>query len=101
MKKQLLLVTLLCMGNLMAHADNWPDGTKMDKWFENTSKVDPSTLGKQYVITDYGVKQDSTVVQTEAIQAVIDKAAQEGGGLIVVPKGTYLSGSLFFRRALG
>ena len=52
MTKQLLLVTLLCMGNLMAHADNWPDGTKMDKWFENTSKVDPSTLGKQYVITD-------------------------------------------------
>ena len=98
MKKQLLLVTLLCMGNLMAHADNWPDGTKMDKWFENTSKVDPSTLGKQYVITDYGVKQDSTVVQTEAIQAVIDKAAQEGGGLIVVPKGTYLSGSLFFKK---
>ena len=98
MKKQLLLVTLLCMGNRMAHADNGPDGPKMDKWFENTSKVDPSTLGKQYVITDYGVKQDSTVVQTEAIQAVIDKAAQEGGGLIVVPKGTYLSGSLFFKK---
>ncbi len=75
----------------------WPDGTAMDEWFGDTAKVDISTLGKQYVITDYGVKNDSAVLQTEAIQAVIDEAADSGGGVIVVPSGTFLTGSLFFR----
>ena len=37
------------------------------------------------------------LLQTEQIQAVIDKAAQEGGGVICIPQGTFLSGSLFFK----
>ena len=78
--------------------DLFPDGTPVPAWFSDTTKVDVSTLGKQYVITDYGVKTDSTIVQTEAIQSVIDKAAQAGGGVIVVPQGTFLSGSLFFKQ---
>ena len=48
----------------------WPDGTEMDAFFSNTQKVDVKTLGKQYVITEYGVKKDSTLMQTAAIQAV-------------------------------
>lgn len=79
-------------------ANVWPDGTKMDKWFSDTSKVDIQKLGKQYVITDYGVKSDSNILQTRAIQAVIDKVAADGGGLVVVPKGTFLTGALFFRQ---
>ena len=46
----------------------WPDGTAMDQWFGDTAKVDVAALGKQYVITDYGVKNDSALLQTEAIQ---------------------------------
>ena len=76
----------------------WPDQTVMDAWFKDTTKVDVAKLGKQYVITDFGVRRDSTVVQTKAIQAVIDRAAQDGGGVVVFPKGTFLSGSLFFRQ---
>lgn len=49
----------------------WPDGSPMDAFFQDTKKVDVEALGKQYVITDYGVKKDSTLVQTKAIQAVI------------------------------
>ena len=78
--------------------DVWPDGTVMDAWFKDTTKVDVAKLGKQYVITDFGVKQDSTVVQTAAIQAVIDRAAQNGGGVVVIPEGTYLTGALFFKQ---
>ena len=70
----------------------------MSEWFSDTTKVDVETLGKKYVITEYGVGMDSTVVQTAKIQAVIDKAAQMGGGVVVVPKGTFLSGSLFFKQ---
>lgn len=76
----------------------WPDGSKMNEWFESAEKVDTDKLGKKYVVTDYGVVAgDSTIIQTEALQAVIDRAADEGGGVVVIPQGTYLSGSLFFR----
>ena len=80
-----------------AQTELWPDGTKMDAWFSNAQKVNVDTLGKKYMITDYGVKNDSTLIQTQAIQTVIDQAAKDGGGVIVVPAGTYQSGALFFR----
>lgn len=76
----------------------WPDGTAMDAWFSDTAFVDVSTLGPQYVITDFGVVSDSTLVQTEAIQKVIDLVAGQGGGVVTVPEGTFLSGALFFRQ---
>lgn len=66
----------------------WPDGTVIDSWFQQTQKVDVSTLGKQYVLTDYGVMAGWPRVQTKEIQTVIDRCAQEGGV------------SLSFRRAL-
>lgn len=75
----------------------WPDGTKIDTWFADTTHIDVKTLGKQYVVTDYGVKDDSTIVQTQAIQNVIDLAASEGGGVVIIPEGTFMSGSLFFK----
>ena len=78
--------------------ERWPDGTVMDAWFKDTTKVDMNALGRQYVITDYGVKNDSSLVQTTAIQAIIDRAAQEGGGVVVIPQGTFLTGALFFKQ---
>lgn len=80
-----------------AKTELWPDGTKMDTWFLQAQKVNTDTLGKQYVITDYGVKNDSTLLQTSAIQGVIDLASKNGGGVVVIPEGTFLSGALFFR----
>lgn len=80
-----------------AQTELWPDGTKMDAWFCNAKKMNVDTLGKKYVITDYGVKNDSNLIQTKAIQDVIDQAANNGGGVIVIPAGTYQSGALFFR----
>ena len=81
-----------------AVAETWPDGTVMDAWFQDTKKVDPATLGKRYVLTDYGVLIGSTAIQTEKIQAVIDRCAQEGGGVVVVPQGTFMTGALFFKQ---
>ena len=97
----LLLLTLTAMARMPKKKTVqplWPDGTVMDVWFQNTQKVDVATLGRRYVITDYGVMAGSTEVQTRQIQAVIDRCAQEGGGVIVVPTGTFLSGALFFRQ---
>lgn len=78
-------------------AETFPDGTKIPKWFSEVKKVKPEDLGKQFVLTDFGVSTDSTVVQTQAIQKVIDLASSQGGGVIVVPKGIFRSGALFFK----
>lgn len=78
--------------------ETWPDGTVMDAWFKDTTRVDISQLGKQYVLTDYGVVAGSPQVQTQQIQAVIDRCAQEGGGVVVVPAGTFKTGALFFKQ---
>ena len=75
----------------------FPDGTPMSPWFLDATKIKLSDLGKQYVITDFGAKRDSTIVQTQVIQKTIDEAARQGGGVVVIPKGTFLSGALFFK----
>ncbi|MCF0208677.1 MAG: exopolygalacturonase [Bacteroidaceae bacterium] len=97
-----MLCTVLPMAaakkNKSAGQDLFPNGEPIPAWFNDTTRVDVATLGKQYIITDYGVEQDSIIAQTDAIQAVIDKAANEGGGVIVIPRGTFLSGSLFFKQ---
>lgn len=94
---RLMLYATLMMFSASATAQTWPDGTKIDKWFTDTVKTDVERLGRKFVITDYGVSRDSTVVQTGQIQKVIDMAAEQGGGVVIVPRGTFLSGSLFFR----
>ena len=40
---------------------------------------------KRYVITDYGAVSDSNTVNTQSIQATIDKCAANGGGTVVIP----------------
>ncbi len=96
MKCLVLLCSLLISLSTIAQ-DKFPDGTPIPDWFSQNKIVDISTLGKNYTITDYGVVNDSTLLQTEKIQAVIDLASQQGGGVIIIPKGTYLTGGLFFK----
>lgn len=94
-----VLAFALSFGNVvMADDGRLPNGEIVSGWFNDTSRVDIDTLGTKYVLTDYGVEADSTLLQTEAIQRVIDLAASRGGGVVVVPRGTFLSGSLFFRQ---
>ncbi len=98
MKKIILALFLSIIFSLqLSSKEVFPDGTPIPEWFRQNEAVDVRTLGKIYRITDYGVANDSSVIQTEKIQAVIDKAAEAGGGVVLIPKGTFLSGSLFFK----
>lgn len=54
----------------------------------------------EFLITDYGAVGDSTTMNTEAIQKLIDDCAAQKGGTIVVPKGVFLSGALFFKQGV-
>ena len=86
----LFMAIFLCMN--VAGKEKFPDGTTIPDWFYQYDPVDVASLGKAYRITDYGVvANDSNLIQTQAIQAVIDKAAAEGGGVVVIPRGTFLS----------
>lgn len=79
--------------------EHFPDGTEINEWFYNTQVATIEELGKPYVITDYGVKEDGKVY-TKEIQSVIDLIAENGGGVLVVPCGTYYSGALFFKQGV-
>ena len=93
----LLMASMTAMGKKKAKVvELWPDGTEIPAWFSDTSRVDVSGL-KRYVVTDYGVDSWADGVQTKELQAVIDRCAAEGGGVVVIPRGTFLSGSLFFK----
>src|SRR5664280_3340389 len=54
----------------------------------------------RFVVTDYGAVADGKTVNTKAIQAAIDKCASSGGGMLVIPKGIFLSGSIFLKQGV-
>ncbi|MBQ9748980.1 MAG: exopolygalacturonase [Clostridia bacterium] len=75
----------------------FPDGTTpIDDWFYNTRIPNLSELGKPYKITDFGAKNDGNIY-TKEIQSAIDTAHANGGGVIIIPKGRFMSGALFFK----
>ena len=57
-------------------------------------------LPKRYLITDFGAVTNSQTVNTKAIQSAIDHCAGNGGGVVVVPKGVFMSGALFFKQGV-
>ena len=83
----------------MKEREFFPDGTPVDEWFYRTEIPRPEMLGMRYVITEHGVSDDGRIY-TEEIQSLIDTAAENGGGVIVVPEGTYLTGALFFKQGV-
>lgn len=91
------MTCLLITDSQLYAQDTFPDGTTIPEWFSNTKVTSLDNQGKLFDLFENGVQQDSTIVQTEKIQAVIDKAAASGGGVIVLSKGVVLTGSLFFK----
>jgi exo-poly-alpha-galacturonosidase len=55
---------------------------------------------QRYVITGSGALGDGKTSNTKAIQNLIDKTAREGGGTLVVPVGTFVTGALFFKQGV-
>ena len=53
---------------------------------------------KHYVITDFGAVADGTTKNTAAIQKAIDAASAAGGGVVEIPAGTFVSGSIFLKK---
>jgi len=102
MRKILLLFCIICASSTFGKKvvkDLWPDGTEIDSWFKQTDAVNLNNLGKKYRITDYGVVNDGRI-HTKELQSLIDKIASEGGGVVVVPEGVYMTGAVFFKQGV-
>ena len=51
-------------------------------------------------VRDFGACGDGISKDTEAIQNAADATYADGGGTVVIPAGTYLTGALFFRNGV-
>jgi len=60
-------------------------------------KADASKL---YDISGYGAVGDGKTMNTPAIQATINACAAAGGGIILIPKGVFLSGAIFLKQGV-
>lgn len=54
-------------------------------------------LAQDFNILDFGAKSDSKDLNTKAIQSAIDAAAKNGKGRVIIPAGTFLTGSVFLK----
>jgi polygalacturonase len=57
----------------------------------------PAAWAADYNIVAYGAKSDTTFLSTAAIQRAIDDCSLAGGGRVVVPAGSYKTGSIELR----
>lgn len=71
--------------------------TKADKPYEFFRTEALQKQEKRYNIAERGAVGDGKTLNTKAIQAVIDTCAQSGGGTLVIPRGVFVSGSLFLK----
>ncbi len=62
------------------------------------AKAADAKTPQRFVISDFGAVADGKTVNTKAIQSAIDKCAAAGGGVVVVPKGTFSSGAIFLKQ---
>ena len=54
-------------------------------------------MARDYVVTDFGAKSDTTVLCTTVLQRCIDLCSDNGGGRVVIPAGIYKTGSIVLR----
>lgn len=48
-------------------------------------------------VTSFGAKGDGVTLNTKSIQAAIDSAAISGGGVVIIPAGSFVSGSIHLK----
>lgn len=58
------------------------------------SIVPPNFPDRTYNILDFGALPDGITINSEAFQKAIKQCTDDGGGMVLVPKGTFLSGPI-------
>src|SRR5476651_759973 len=60
----------------------------------------PAAQATPWLVTEHGAVGDGATMNTKAIQDTIDQCAAGGGGVVVVPKGVFFSGAIFFKQGV-
>jgi polygalacturonase len=73
-----------------------------DAWATEYPKIlarikPPKFRKKDYLITKYGAIADGKTLSTEAFRKAIDECSRKGGGRVVVPAGTFLTGAIHLK----
>ncbi|MDR3665453.1 MAG: glycoside hydrolase family 28 protein [Ignavibacteriaceae bacterium] len=94
MKKSLLfLFSLLFISiNSFPYDSGWKDLNKILK-----SIKPPEFADKSYLITDFGALADGKTDCTSAIRDAVEKCTRMGGGKVIVPEGTFLTGAIHLK----
>jgi len=89
----LAVVCVILLGGLVSQANaGWEQAVKI------LSRVkDPQFPAKDFIITDYGAVEDGKTNCAQAINKAISAANKAGGGRVVVPPGTFLTGAIYLK----
>jgi polygalacturonase len=93
-----LAATLVLLVSSCAQSGSGTPATPAPHLGASTAPTVESVGLKHYVITDYGAVADGVTKNTAAIQKAIDAAAAAGGGVVEIPAGTFVSGSIFLKK---
>ena len=55
---------------------------------------------QHFIITDFGAVGGGVALNSAAIQSAIDRAAEVGGGIVEIPQGIFLTGSIFLKQGV-
>ncbi len=70
------------------------------KWAESVGARTTPKGKMVYRIEDFGAVKSKTELSTKAIQAAIDACQKGGGGVVVIPAGDYLTGSIYLKEGV-
>jgi polygalacturonase len=96
-----LLLAVLCVPlGRAAGQDTMPDSPAATSRPASSVAL-PEIPDRSFSVSDYGAVGDGTRDDAPAIQKAIDAAGDAGGGTVVIPAGTFLSGPLTLHKRSG
>lgn len=90
----IILMAVSCNNKTKVDEENWKNLNEI-----LSQIMEPKFPANEYNILDFGAISDSTVSIRSAVQSAIDVCSKNGGGKVIIPKGTYLSNGTIFLKS--
>lgn len=98
---RIVLITLVCTACFLIRGCAGKKTTVDDPWEELDkikSQINPPKFpDREFLITDYGAVGDAETKNTGAFKEAIQECHSQGGGKVVVPEGTFLTGAIHLK----
>lgn len=87
------------IANAQETQKKWTNSSQPLKEIEALRKLikAPQFPARQFLITKYGAVGDGKTLNTEAFKKAIDACNKQGGGRVIVPLGTFLTGAIHLK----